>query len=125
MKGFARRRTVRCAAIIALIAAVELGSAGFAIGVAASAGLSLASTVTVSIEGAVGTWAAEPAQSSAAAPTTTNTTTQAPAAPPNPAPDQSIVPTTPSTLETTPSAPAGTTPVDAPSGSSEPEPTTP
>jgi hypothetical protein len=108
MKGFVRRRSVRRGAIIALVAAVELVYAGFVIGVAASAGLGLDSSVTVSIDGAAGTWA--PTQSSAVAPSATGTTAEAPAASPDPPSGQSIVSNTPSVLETTPStsAPAGT-----------------
>ncbi|MET9627203.1 hypothetical protein ABZX92_07040 [Lentzea sp. NPDC006480] len=110
--------------IIALIAAAELGCTGLVIGVAASAGTGMASTVTVSIDGVIGTWAPASTQSSTAAPATTGTTVHTPVAPTDPPPDQPIAPTTPSTSETTP-APAGTAPGDAPSSSSEPQSTTP
>lgn len=113
MKSAARRCTVRRGAIIALIAVAELGCAGLVIDVAASAGLGMASTVTVSVDGAIGTWVPAPAQSSAAAPATTGTAGQTPAASLDPPSGEPIAPSTPSTLETTPSS------------SGEPDPTTP
>ncbi len=109
----------RCA-IIALIIVFELSHAGFAIGVAASAGAGLSSTVTVLIDGATGEWTPAPSRSSAAAPTTTGTAAQTPTAPPDALPDQSAAPTTPSTSEAT-----STTPAAESSGSSEPDPVTP
>jgi len=113
VKGVARRCTVRRGAIITLIAVAELGCAGLVIDVAASAGPGMASTVAVSIDGVIGTWAPAPAQSSAAAPATTGTAGQAPAASLDPPSGEPIAPSTPSTLETTPSS------------SGEPDPTTP
>ena len=117
MKGAARRCIVRRGVIIALIAVAELGCAGLVIDVAASAGLGLASTVTVSIDGAIGTWG----------PASTQSTAPAPAASLDPSSGQPIAPPTPSTLETTPStsAPTAVAPVEAPSSSSEPDPATP
>jgi hypothetical protein len=115
---------VRRGAIITLIAVAELGCAGLVIDVAASAGPGMASTVTVSVDGAIGTWAPAPTQSSAAAPATTGTAGQAPAASLDPPSGQPIAPSTPSTLETTP-APTAVAPVGTPSSSGEPDPTTP
>jgi hypothetical protein len=127
VKALARRRAARGGAVIALIVIAEFGYAGSVIGVAASAGIGLTSTVTVSIDGGTGTWAPVLAESSAAAPATTGTTAPDLTAPPDSPPEQPIAPTTPSVPEATPPRPpsAGTTPADEPSRSGEPEPVTP
>jgi hypothetical protein len=66
-------RTGRRGAVIAVIVAIELASAGFAIGVAAAApGLRI--VVTVSVDGAISTWAAA-VPTTPAAPGTTSTST--------------------------------------------------
>ncbi len=90
-------RRGRWAAVIAVISAVELASAGLAVGAAAGAP-GLTTAVTVSVDGTTGTWA--PAGSAAAAPSAsvlTDTATK----PPVPTSDQSVVPITPAAPEVT------------------------
>jgi len=110
-------RTVRRAAVIAVIVAVELASAGFSIGMAAAAS-GLTTVVTVSVDGATGTWA--PAQSTAAVPATTEATGTA-TTPPVPTSDQSVVPTTSAAPSTTSTS---TAPVEESRSPSEPKLTT-
>jgi len=90
-------RTGRRAAVIAVIFAVELASAGFAIGVAAGAP-GLTAVVTASVDGATGTWA--PAWSAAPAPSASELTDTA-ETPPVPTSDQSDVTVTPVAPEAT------------------------
>ncbi|MEA2933353.1 MAG: hypothetical protein QOI56_2138 [Actinomycetota bacterium] len=90
-------RTGRLPAVMAVIAAVELASAAFTIGVAAAAP-GLTTVVTVSIDGATGSWA--PARSTAAVPRAT-VPTDAATTPPVPTSDQSVVSTTLAAPETT------------------------
>ena len=90
-------RRGRRAAVIAVISAIELASAGLTIGVAAGEP-GFAPVVTVSVDGATGSWA--PAWSPAEEPSASvfaDTATP----PPDPTPDQSVVPITPAAPEAT------------------------
>ena len=91
-----RLRISRCAAVIAVVVAVEFASAGFAIGVAAAVP-GLTTVATASVDGATGTWAS--AQFNAAAPAAIVVSETA-TTPPGPTPDQSVVPTAPSKSRT-------------------------
>ncbi|MEH1130712.1 hypothetical protein [Micromonospora sp. CPCC 206061] len=119
LNSIIRLRTARRITAIAVVIAAQLGSTGFAIGVAA-AGPGLTTAVTVRIDGATGRWtptdsAAVPAETVATDPAT---------APPAPTSDQSIVPTTPAASQTiTPTGTTTTPPVDELSSPNEPEPT--
>ena len=87
----------RRAAVIAVMSVVQLADAGFAIGVAAGAP-GFTPVVTVSVDGATGTWA--PAGSAAAEPSASVLPDTA-TTPPGPPSDQSVGPITPATPEAT------------------------
>ena len=121
MPKLGRRAVVskRCrrTAVIAVLVAVELASAGLTIGVEAAAP-GMSTVVTVSVDGATGTWApadrsrAEPETAAVGGPATT---------PPVPTWDQTAIPATAAVSETTSTS---TAPVEEPSRPSEREPTT-
>lgn len=105
-------RTGRRAAVIAVIVAVELASAGFAIGGAAAAP-GLTTVAIVSVDSATGMWA--PAQPTAAVPAATVVTVVTAKATTPP------VPITPAARLTTSTS---TAPVEESNSLSEPQPTT-